>query len=481
VGRRRHDGSTGLVRRIGSRHSHGGNLVTEAELRGAGQGYPVEAAIVADDVGAEIYDRIGRLYPICRSITGNGVRETLQLIGREIELAVTEVPTGTPVLDWVVPREWNIRDAYVKNHKGDRVVDFHASNLHVVNYSVPVHRRMSLDDLRPHLFSLPDHPDWIPYKTSYYRETWGFCVSHRTLESFGDGEYEVCVDSTLEDGHLTFGECILPGVSNDEVLFSCHVCHPSLCNDNLSGVSVATTLARVLATRKRRYTYRFLFAPGTIGAITWLALNEARVASVRHGLVLACVGDRGSVSYKRSRRATADIDRAVALVLRDSGEAHEIRGFSPYGYDERQYCSPGFDMPVGVLSRTPHGRFPEYHTSADNLELVDPIALADSLKKCLAIVDVLETNARYQNLFPRGEPQLGRRGLYSAMGGHSSARAREEALLWVLNLSDGAHDLLDIAERSGQPFASIRDAADSLRLHGLLSELPSSTSGGRAK
>ncbi len=284
------------------------------------------------------------------------------------------------------------------------------------------------------------------------------------------GELDVCIDASLEPGHLTLAECLLPGREPHEVLVSSHICHPSLCNDNLSGVSLAVTLARLLAGTAHRYTYRFLFNPGTIGAITWLALNEPAAARVRHGLVLACAGDRGSLTYKRSRREDAEIDRAVAHVLERSGAPFEIRRFTPYGYDERQYCSPGFDLAVGVLSRTPHGCFPEYHTSADNLDLVDPASLADTLSTCLKVFEVLEGNARYESRNPKCEPQLGKRGLYAAMGGHGGDRAMEEALLWVLSLSDGAHALLDVAERSGLPFSAVRSAADALVRHDLVRE-----------
>jgi aminopeptidase-like protein len=421
-------------------------------------------------LGRELYHRVEQLYPLCRSITGNGVRETLEVIRREIDLAVTEVPSGTQVFDWTVPQEWNIRDAYIKGGDGRRIVDFAASNLHVLNYSVPVHRTIRLADLQPHLFSIPDRPEWIPYKTSYYSPNWGFCLTERQRQALTDDEYEVRIDASLEDGHLTLGECLLPGHTADEVFFSCHICHPSLCNDNLSGVTVAVSLAKLLAERPLRYTYRFLFIPGTIGAITWLALNEAGVARIKHGLILSCLGDPGKVTYKRSRRGDADIDRAAALTLATSGDEYELLDFSPYGYDERQYCSPGFNLPVGALSRTPHGRFPEYHTSADNLDLVTPAALADSLLKCLSIIEVLEGNARYTNRNPKCEPQLGRRGLYSSMGGHGDIRAMEEALLWVLNLSDGRHTLLDIAERSGLAFDVVRQAASTLQQHELLAD-----------
>jgi aminopeptidase-like protein len=419
--------------------------------------------------GREIHDRIRLLYPICRSITGNGVRETLRLLASEIALGIHEVVSGTPVFDWQIPKEWNIRDAYIKDLNGKRVVDFNASNLHVVSYSVPVRARLSLSELQSHLFSIPDHPDWIPYKTSYYSETWGFCVSEHQRASLTDELYDVCIDSTLASGHLTYGELCLRGVETTEVLVSCHVCHPSMCNDNLSGLSLAVTLAKLLQSRRRRYTYRFLFIPGTIGSIAWLALNEERATRIKHGLVLACLGDPGHLTYKQSRQGTAAIDRIAKHVIEQSEPPGQIERFSPYGYDERQYCSPGFNLPVGVLSRTPHGRFREYHTSADNMDLVNPASLGDSLRACVEIIDVLEGNEVFLNTNPRCEPQLGKRGLYSTMGGHSGdSRAREAALLWVLNQSDGTLSLLDIAERSGLSFANIRAAALELVGCGLL-------------
>jgi aminopeptidase-like protein len=424
--------------------------------------------IDASSVGQQMYEQIAELYPICRSITGDGVRRTLDLIGSKVSLQIHEVPTGTQVFDWKVPREWNIRDAWVKNGRGERVVDFQRSNLHVVGYSVPVRARISVEDLKQHLHTLPAQPDLIPYRTSYYAERWGFCVPHRQLEELTEPYYDVCIDSTLSDGSLTYGECYMPGERQDEVLISCHVCHPSLCNDNLSGVALATVLAKSLASRRRRYSYRFLFIPVTIGSITWLAMNEQRARDIKHGLVLACVGDQGCLTYKKSRRGNAEIDRAVLQVLEHAGAGYGMREFSPYGYDERQFCSPGFDLPVGMLSRTPHGEFPEYHTSADNLDLVRPAALEDSFQKCSAILDVLEDNVTYRNLNPKCEPQLGRRGVYRAIGGQSDIPTSELALLWVLNLSDGQHTLLDIAERSRMPFAEIRAAAGVLAGSGLL-------------
>jgi aminopeptidase-like protein len=419
-------------------------------------------------IGEEMHRFMAELYPICRSLTGDGVRETLRRIQKHVPLTVHEVPSGTPVLDWTVPKEWTIRDAWVADARGRRVIDFQRSNLHVVGYSVPVRASLSLRELRPHLHTLPDRPHWIPYRTSYWEPRWGFCLPHAVLESLDEGPYEVVIDSTLEDGHLAYGECVLPGEEPEEVLISAHVCHPSLANDNLSGIAVATFLARALGDERRRYSYRFLFAPGTIGAITWLARNETVVPRIRAGLVVVCVGDPGHLTWKKTRRGDTELDRAVAHVLRHSGRPHEIVDFSPYGYDERQYGSPGFDLAVGSLSRTPHARFPQYHTSADDLDFVRPECLADSFAIYRAVLGVLDNNRTYRNLHPKGEPQLGRRGLYRSLGGHLDAAGREMAMLWVLNLSDGRWSLLDIAERSGLPFTTVRAAADLLLAHGLL-------------
>jgi aminopeptidase-like protein len=425
------------------------------------------------DTGARMYALIEELYPICRSITGDGVRETLARIERQLPapLARSEVATGTHVLDWTVPKEWNIRDAWIADASGARVVDFHASNLHVVNYSVPVRARMSLAELRPHLHTLPEHPDWIPYRTSYYAETWGFCLAQRQLDALADGDYDVCIDATLAPGHLSYGELVLPGDAADEVVLSTHVCHPSLCNDNLSSIAVAAALARELAARpRRRWTYRFIFAPGTIGAIAWLAQHRDVVPRIRAGMTLTCLGSAHPFTYKQTLAGDTEIDRAAAVALRDRDPADQVIAFFPYGYDERQYNSPGFRAPVGSLMRGRHGMFPEYHTSADDLGFVSAERLDESLAVVRSIVDVLEGNRRYRNLAPDGEPQLGKRGLYRATGG-TAIPDLNLAMLWVLTLSDGKHGLLDVAERARLPFATIRVAADHLRDAGLLAEL----------
>lgn len=449
-------------------------------------------------LGAAMHRLVTELFPICRSITGNGVRKTLAILRRYLPLEVQEVPSGTQVLDWAIPKEWNIRDAYVKNSRGERVIDFQQHNLHVLGYSVPVQARMRLEALRPHLYSLTHQPDLIPYRTSYYQERWGFCLTQRQLEALLPGEYEVCVDSSLENGYLTYGELYLQGETEEEVLFSCHICHPSLANDNLSGIVVATYLALHLAKQDRHYSYRFLFIPGTIGSITWLAQNEANVHRVKHGLVLTCLGDRGGFTYKKTRQGEAAIDRVVAETLETSGEPFTLENFSPYGYDERQYNSPGFKLPVGTLSRSPWGRFPEYHTSGDNLNFVQPEKLQGSLELLKQVVEKLESRGEerrgreavpfqpgarvakhlsppaarcYLNLFPKGEPQLGKRGLYASIGGSTDPQGFQMALLWVLNLSDGEHDLLEIAQRSGLDLALIEAAVVALLKAGLLREV----------
>ena len=429
-------------------------------------------AFASRNIGQEMHRLIADLYPLCRSITGNGFRETLSIIRRYVSLRAHEVPTGTKVFDWTVPKEWKIRDAYIANSRGKRIIDFNKSNLHVVGYSVPVKRKMALSELREHLFTVPEHPDWIPWRTSYYKEDWGLCLSHRQLSKLTDDEYEVCIDASLEDGHLTYGEYQLQGESSDEVVISCHACHPSLCNDNLSGVALVALLAKYLTPLSLRYSYRFLFLPVTIGSITWLALNESQVPRIKHGLAVACVGDPGRPTYKKSRRGNADIDKAVGHILKHSEEQHEIMEFSPYGYDERQFCSPGFDVPMGCLMRTPYGRFPEYHTSADNLDFIQPQYLGGSFSTVWSALYVLEHNRLYVNQNPKCEPQLGRRGLYRAIGGQAHADTNELAMLWVLNLSDGRHTLLDIAQRSGLGFRLVKHAADRLLHHGLLKEQP---------
>lgn len=423
------------------------------------------------EAGTELMQLVQELFPLCRSLTGDGVRETLRIIGRVLPLELTEIPTGTQIYDWVVPEEWNVRDAWILDAAGRRIVDFADSNLHLLGYSTPVETTLTGRELQEHLHSLPESPDWIPLRTSYYERTWGFCVRHRDREAIRDDErYTVRIDSALTRGSLTLGECTITGELEQQVLISTYVCHPSTCNDNLSGIAVAAFLGKHLAERRTRYTYRFLFAPSTLGALAWLSRNEGDLDRIRHGLVVSCVGDPGDFTYKRSRRGTATIDRAAEHILRHRPGQTRVLDFVPWGGDERQFCAPAFDLPVGSLTRTPHGAYPEYHTSADNLDFIRGESLAESLAVIAEVVDVLERDAVCLNIASHGEPQLGRRGLYRSLGS-GIIRDREQAtraLLWTLNLSDGAHSLLEIAERSGMPFDTIRAAADTLLEHGLL-------------
>jgi aminopeptidase-like protein len=420
--------------------------------------------IVDQNISDEIFSFVAQIFPICRSITGNNVRQTLRKIAGHIPLEIHEVPTGTPIFDWTVPREWNIRDAYIKDFRGNKVVDFAQSSLHVMSYSTPVRKCMPLADLKQHIYTLPEQPDLIPYRTSYYAEEWAFCMAHRELESLQDGIYEVVIDSTLQDGYLTYGEYLYKGETEDEFLLSAHICHPSLANDNCSGVALLTHLAKRMIGLKTRYSYRFVFAPGTIGAITWLARNEKGICRIKHGLVISMVGDGGGPSYKKSRRGDAAIDRALIHVLGHFGLVASVAEFSPYGYDERQYCSPGFNLPVGLFQRSRYGTIPQYHTSADNLDFVRPEHLAESYRIIAQTLDVIENDGVYYNTNPKCEPQLGKRGLYGPAVGDTELMT----LLWVLNLADGTRSLLDIAERSKLPFDVVRGTAQKLQEHSLL-------------
>ena len=418
--------------------------------------------------GSQMHAFAELLYPLCRSITGDGVRLTLDLIRERIPLTIHQVPSGTQVFDWVVPKEWNIKDAFIENSKGERIVDYKKSNLHVVSYSKPVDMTMTLSELKKHLHTIEAQPDLIPYRTSYYSENWGFCLSYNQFQALPEDNYHVFIDASLEEGVMNYGELLIPGESSDEILLYTHICHPSLCNDNLSGITVLTCLAKLLESHDLRYSYRFVFAPGTIGSITWLSLNEQCLSNIKHGLVVALVGDSGKLNYKRNRNPSSEIDRVACKALEDSSEEFGILEFSPYGYDERQFCSPGIDLDVGRLTRTPDNCYPEYHTSGDNLGFIKPEKLEESLQAILQIIYILESNHTYINTSPKGEPQLGKRGLYDKTGGKKGVEQEAFAMLWLLNQSDGKHSLLDIAIRSKLPFEVISKAGNRLVDCGLL-------------
>jgi len=443
------------------------------------------------EIGEDMHKLMVELFPICRSITGNGLRKTLKILKNHVPLEMFEVPTKTKAFDWEVPREWNINDAYIKNSKGKKIVDFKKSNLHVLNYSIPINKKISLEELKLHLHSLPEHPDVIPYRTSYYNEDWGFCITHNQLLQLEEDKYEVFIDTTLEDGSLTYGEYFVKGKSEDEVLFSCYPCHPSMCNDNLSGVVLLTFLAKHLKNLSLQYSYRFLFIPETIGAIVWLSRNEKNVGKIKHGLVATCVGDPGILTYKKSRQDKADIDQTVIEVLKNSGDEYKIVNFNPLGSDERQFCSPGFNLPVGSLRRSDARMFPEYHTSADNTEFVKAKYLADSFSKYFQVIFKLEENFGihsskkheeelpeidskndqvFVSLNPKCEPKLDKIGVYRKLGGPALNNDTLTSL-WILNYSDGKHSLYDISLRSGINFKQIKQIAELLQKKKLLKQI----------
>jgi aminopeptidase-like protein len=421
--------------------------------------------------GKDIFNLIEKMYPICRSITGNGVRETLSIISKIIPVNIHEIPSKTKILDWEVPLEWNIKDAWIKNEKGEKIIDFKNSNLHVLNYSIPINKKVNLHELKEHLFTLPDYPDWIPYRTSYHNKEWGFCLPFSQFKELNDEIYEVKIDSKLEKGSLTYGEFFIKGQKDDEVLISTHICHPSLANDNLSGIAVSVFIADFLSKIKTKFSYRFLFIPATIGSITWLSLNEDKIKKIKFGMVLNLLGDSAKFNYKKSRNGNTEIDKIVQNCLKHYVEDYGILDFSPYGYDERQYCSPGYNLPVGRLSRSIYGEFPEYHNSADNLDFIKQDKLEESFELLLSIIQVIEDNKTFINLISKGEPQLGKRGLFKKIGGDGETKEYQMALLWILNQSDGENSLLDISVKSGINFILIEKAAEDLENVDLIKEI----------
>jgi aminopeptidase-like protein len=439
-----------------------------------------------NNVGNEMFGLIKKLFPICRSITGNGVRESLAIIKKIIPLEIFEIPTGTQVFDWKIPKEWNIKDAWIKDSSGNKIVNFKNSNLHIVSYSVPIHEKMNLDELKKYLHYIEEYPDWIPYKTSYYNETWGFCISHKQFESLEEGEYEIFIDSKLENGNLTYGEFFVKGEKEDEILITCYICHPSMCNDNLSGVSLVTFLAKSISNLKPTYSYRFLFIPETIGAITWLSKNEKILSKIKSTLVVTCVGDKGISCYKKTKNGNSTLDIIVKRVLEESKDEFKIVDFFPYGSDERQFSSPGINIQTGSLTRTPYNHFSEYHTSADNLEFMSKTHLADSFKKYYKIFELLEKenldiknikkiskndkNEHYINSNPKCEPNLGRRGLYRTLH-NKSIKMSDLAIFWILNYSDGFHSLSEISDLSKIDYNIIKENVKILEEKNLVHKL----------
>lgn len=393
-----------------------------------------------------------RLWPITRSLTGEGNRKTLKILSEIIDLEITEVPCGTQCFDWHIPPEWNIKEAWIKDSKGNMILDFTDNNLHILGYSETFRGILRYEELITHLYTLPEQPDLVPYLTSYYKRRWGFCLSHNQFLLLDRDEiYEVLIDSSLNDkGSMTIGEAIIKGKTEKEVLFSTYICHPSLANNELSGPLVSAFIYKKLKEYKYlRYTYRFIFVQETIGSIYSLSVKgELWKKNLIAGFVITCIGDKGIFTYKKSRRGNALPDRAVETILHQTEKEFNIIEFFPSGSDERQFCSPGFNLPVGSLMRTMYGKYPEYHTSADNKDFISFEAMEKSVLKYLEVIEVMEKNERYINTMPYCEPQLGKRGLYPDLGSQKGTESFVEAMMWILNLTDGSNDLIAISEKS---------------------------------
>lgn len=419
----------------------------------------------------ELEEYFDKLWPISRSLTGNGNRESLKILSEIIDLEISEVASGTSCFDWNVPPEWNIREAWVKNSKGEKIIDFANTNLHILGYSTPFQGRLSFSELKEHLYTLPEQPDLIPYLCSYYKERWGFCISHKQLLELDKNDtYEVYIDSSLDSsGSMTIAEAVIEGTSKKEILISTYICHPSMANNELSGPLVAAFIYKALKDRVNlKYTYRFVFVPETIGAIYILSKHgDYWKKNLHAGFVLTCIGDPGNFTYKKSRQGNSISDRAALTILNQTEENFNLVEFFPNGSDERQYCSPGFNLPMGSLMRTMYAKYPEYHTSADNKDFISFEAMEESVNKYLEIIELIERNEKYINTMPYGEPQLGKRGLYPTFtqtGNNDYVRA----MMWILNLADGEHDLIAISERSKYPVKDLLPIIDKLIENGIL-------------
>lgn len=418
--------------------------------------------------GEGMHALMTRLFPICRSLSGPGNRETLNILSEHLPIDQIEIPSGSEVFDWTVPNEWSIREAWVENSEGHRVIDFAEHNLHVVGYSIPVDQVMSFDELRPHLHSLPEQPDAIPYVTFYYKRDWGFCLRHQDLEAMSKtNTYTVRIDSTLAPGNITLGECIIPGDTDEEILLSTNICHPSMANNELSGPVMLSAIGQWLQNRKyRRYTYRLLFLPETIGAIAYLANNAEHMKSKTvAGYQVVCVGGPDHFSMIQSRRENTLSDRMAINALSHSGHSFKILDYTHRASDERQYNSPGIDIPVAVLSKSLFLDYDAYHTSLDDLDYVTPENMAASLKLYTSLLTGLENNRRYRVTIQGGEPQLGPRGLYPQAGG---GRHYFDEISEFLAYADGENDVLDIAERHGRSVSDYASAISVLTEAGLI-------------
>lgn len=424
------------------------------------------------DLGRRMYRLMEKLFPICRSITGEGVRETLSIIKEIIPIKIHEVPSGTKAFDWIIPDEWNIKDAYIKDEYGNRIIDFKRSNLHVVNYSIPFEGELTLDELKKHLHTLPNQPDLIPYVTSYYEKRWGFCLSQKQYDALEDIKYEVKIDSTLEPGSLTYADLVIPGESEKEILLSTYVCHPSMTNNELSGPVVTTFITKHILDKKQKphFTYHFVLIPETIGSITYLSMHlEHLKKNIIAGYVVTCVGDNGPFSYLKTRSENTLVDKLTMHVLKHTENEFNIYDFLARESDERQYNAPGIDLPVGSLMRTKYHEYPEYHTSGDNLNFVTDKALNESLAKYILCLDSLEKNRVYKSAV-LGEPHLSKYNLYPSLGKKCNKNDVNH-IMDLIAYSDGNHDLLDIAEKIDCPVWKLFPIAERLFDEGLIVEI----------
>ena len=419
--------------------------------------------------GQIMYDLAARMFPICRSITGNGFRKSLNII-REIvpDIEIHEVSTGAQVFDWAIPNEWNCNGGGIYRLNGEKVVDFTDTNLHILGYSTPIDEIISRDELLEHIYTQPDQPDWIPYVTSYYKERWGFCMSENQKKTLSDDKYHVVIKSTLEPGSLTYGDLLIPGDSEEEILFSTYLCHPSMANNELSGPVLQTELIKyVKELKSRRYSYRFVFIPETIGSITYCSRNlEILQKNVKAGFVLSCVGDNRTYSYIETPYGDTLADRVLKNVLYFHYPNFKQYSFLKRGSDERQYCSVGVELPVCGFCRSKYGEYPEYHTSADNMDLISPEGLQGAYDVMIKVIDTLENNYHYRILC-KGEPQLGKRGLYPTV----SQKGSYDAVLVLKHFiayADGRNDLIGISDRIDVPTAELIEIKNELMANGLL-------------
>lgn len=399
-----------------------------------------------------MYKLIEKLYPICRSITGNGVRETLNIIKETIPITIKEIESKTKVFDWEVPLEWNIKDAYVKNSKGDKIIDLKKNNLHIVSYSEPINLKLTYNELIKHIHTLPEYPDWIPYRTSYYKKTWGFCMKHNDFLKLDKNDiYHIFINSTLKNGNLTYADLIIPGKVEKEILISCYICHPSMCNDSISGVVVSTFLAKYLLERNNYYAYRFVFIPETIGSIAYLSLHIKKLKeNVIGGYVITCIGDEGKFTYLKTRKDNKLVDKITLYTLKSNVKDFHIRDYLTCGSDERQYNYPGVDLNIGSLMKSKYHDYPEYHTSADNLDFVSEKGLNDSLSMYIKCIELFEIN-HYYKTNTLCEPQLGKYGLYNNIGGECDKYNKDKIdghlISKFLKYCDTEHDLIDISKK----------------------------------